>query len=154
LNELPLLDTSNATNFSYAFYGCSSLNELPLLDTSNVTNFSYAWNSCSNLTEIPLLDTSSAINIEGAWAKTNIKDIPTFNFKEVTNGKFAFNASPVSNDSYNKFLKNLADIFDDLQGTSSTRIKFGANTASASGDGKIARNTLLQKWDILDNTTL
>ena len=46
------LDTSNVTNMSGMFNGCSSLESLDLsnFDTSNVTNMSYMFHGCNNLT--------------------------------------------------------------------------------------------------------
>ena len=52
VQELPfLLDTSQATNMSYMFYGCSSLTTVPDLDTSRATNMANMFYGCSSLTD-------------------------------------------------------------------------------------------------------
>lgn len=45
------LDTSNVTNMSYLFSGCTNLTTIPLLDTSKVTNMQYMFDDCINLTD-------------------------------------------------------------------------------------------------------
>ena len=61
LKSIGVLDTSNVTNMSYAFYYCESLEHLPVgLDTSKVTNFNYCFAGCEKLTheEVEKLDFS------------------------------------------------------------------------------------------------
>ena len=50
------LDTSNVTDMSRMFWGCSSLTSINLtgLDTSNVTDMGWMFNMCSNLTSLDL----------------------------------------------------------------------------------------------------
>jgi hypothetical protein len=67
LTSFPLLDTSSGTSFNAAWRDCSSLTSFPLLDTSSVTNFNYSWYSCSSLTTFPLIDTSSGTNFSNVW---------------------------------------------------------------------------------------
>jgi len=68
LTSFPLIDTSSGTNFSAAWLGCSSLTSFPLLDTISGTNFSFAWRFCSSLTSFPLIDTSSGTNFDRTWS--------------------------------------------------------------------------------------
>ena len=63
INGITEWDTSNVTDMSRMFFGCTSLKSLDLsnLDTSNVTNMSWMFYSCDNLTELNLsnFDTSN-----------------------------------------------------------------------------------------------
>ena len=63
LKFVPMVDTSNVTNMSYMFNGCSSLTTIPQLDTSSVTNMNSMFNGCSSLTAIPQLDTSNVTSM-------------------------------------------------------------------------------------------
>ena len=65
------LDTSNVTDMSRMFYGCSSLTSINLtgLDTSNVINMRAMFDGCSSLTSINLtgLDTSNVTDMSGMF---------------------------------------------------------------------------------------
>ena len=81
----PLLDTSNVTNMSSMFYGCSSLTTIPLLDTSNVTNMAYMFYGCSNLTSIPLLDTKKVNTMNNMFYNCeSLTTIPLLDASNVT----------------------------------------------------------------------
>ena len=54
-----LFDTSNVTDMSSMFYGCSKLQAIPQFITSNVTDMSTMFYECTNLETIPQLDTSN-----------------------------------------------------------------------------------------------
>ena len=56
MQTIPLLDTSNATDITYLFYGCTSLQSIPTLITSNVKKMNNMFTGCSSLQSIPLLD--------------------------------------------------------------------------------------------------
>lgn len=83
-----LLDTSEVTDMSYMFNGCTSLTTIPLLDTSNVTTMSYMFNGCTNLTTIPLLNTSNVTNMywtfKGCKGLTTIPVLDTSNVTNMT----------------------------------------------------------------------
>ena len=64
--EFPLIDTSNGTNFTLAWYQCG-ITSFPLIDTSSAETLNQAW-SASLLTSFPLIDTSSVTNFQYAWA--------------------------------------------------------------------------------------
>ena len=51
LKEINIVKLGAITNFSYAWYGCSSLQSLNV-DTSSGTNFSNAWYGCSSLQSV------------------------------------------------------------------------------------------------------
>ena len=83
---VPLLDTSNVTNMSSMFQGCTNLASIPLLDTSNVTNMSGMFQSCTNLTTIPQLNTSKVTNMNNMLRGcTSLTTIPLLNTSSVTN---------------------------------------------------------------------
>ena len=60
-------DTSNVTDMSSMFTGCSNLTTVPQLNTSNVTNMSYMFNNCSNLTTVPQLNTSNVTSMSSMF---------------------------------------------------------------------------------------
>ena len=68
-NLLSLLNTSNITDMSYMFHGCSLLKELPDIskwNTSKVSNMSYIFSGCKSLISIP--DISK-------WNTSNVNDM-------------------------------------------------------------------------------
>ena len=83
LKFVPMVDTSNVTDMSYMFNGCSALTTIPQLDTSNVTNMSSMFNGCYTLTAIPQLDTSSVTSMSsmfiGCSVLTTIPQLDTSN---------------------------------------------------------------------------
>ena len=87
LTEFPDgLDFSQKTNFSYCWYGWSSLTEFPVLDLSGGTDFSYAWYNCSNLTSFPRLDLSNGSVFDMTWTFcSSLKEFPLINTSKGTN---------------------------------------------------------------------
>ena len=91
------LDTSNVTDMSGMFDGCSSLTSINLtgLDTSNVTDMIGMFYLCSSLTSINLtgLDTSNVINMQDMFMDctllTNV-DITGLNTSKVTSMRRMF----------------------------------------------------------------
>ena len=65
-------DTSQATNMTFMFYGCSGLTTLDVsvFDTSQVTDMSYMFYGCSELTtlDVSRFDTSQATNISSMFS--------------------------------------------------------------------------------------
>ncbi len=60
LQKVPMMNTSNSTNFSAMFMYCRNLRFIPPLDTSSGTDFYRMFYFCTSLEEIPkTLDTSS-----------------------------------------------------------------------------------------------
>ena len=92
IENIPLIDTSNGTSFTYMFYQCSSLTEIPLIDTSNGTNFSYMFYGCSKLTTIPQLDVSSGTSFSSMFAYcTSLTTIPQLDVSSGTSFSSMFN---------------------------------------------------------------
>ena len=91
IKTIPLLNTSNVTDMSYMFYGCTNLTTIPLLDTSNVTDMTHIFMNCSNLISIPLLNTSKITSLfEMFYGCTNLTTIPLLDTSNVTNAFEAF----------------------------------------------------------------
>ena len=81
---MPLVDTSNVTNFNNTFSSCEYLVEVPLLDTSNTTNMGYIFNGCTNLKSIPLFDTSNVTTMQSAfYGCKSLIEIPILNTSKV-----------------------------------------------------------------------
>ena len=85
------LNTSNVTDMSYMFNGCSSLTSLDVsnFDTSNVTNMSSMFGDCSKLTNLDLsnFDTSKVKNMLGMFYRCSSLtslDLRNFDFSKVT----------------------------------------------------------------------
>ena len=86
------LNTSNFTDMSHMFEGCSGLTSLDVsnFDTSNVTNFVQMFYKCSGLTSLDVsnFDTSSATNLAtmfgNCYSLTSL-DLSNFNTSNVTN---------------------------------------------------------------------
>lgn len=92
LDGTPLLDTSQVTDISSMFDGCTNLITIPLLDTSQVTNMRAMFYVCTSLVTIPLLDTSKVTNMERMFNDcTNLTTIPLLNTSKVTSMFFMFN---------------------------------------------------------------
>ena len=91
LTEVPQLDTSNGTNFSFMFDSCTLLTDVPQLDTSNGTNFSYMFDGCSSLTEVPQLDTSNGTNFSNMFKGCELlTTIPQLDVSNGTNFSYMF----------------------------------------------------------------
>lgn len=64
VTEIPFaLDTSNVTDMSSMFAGCSSLTSVPQMDTSKVTNMYNMFYNCSALRSVPDMDTSNVMDM-------------------------------------------------------------------------------------------
>ena len=87
LTTVPDMDTSQVTNMSGMFYGCSSLTSVPDMDTSQVTNMSPMFYGCSSLTTVPDMDTSQVTNMSsmfyGCSSLTTVPDMHTSNASDV-----------------------------------------------------------------------
>ena len=86
IKGIPFFDTSNITDASYFFYGCSNLTTIPPLDLSRATDASHLFNNCSSLTTIPPLDLSRATDASHLFAGcNNLTTIPPLIFSSATN---------------------------------------------------------------------
>ena len=92
INNLNMLDTSNATDMSSMFEGCNSLVSLDLsgFNTQNVTKMSNMFSGCRFLESVNLssFDTSKVTDMNGMFGMcfnlTNL-DVSNFDTKNVTN---------------------------------------------------------------------
>ena len=81
----PKVDTSNVTDMTMMFDGCSNLQFVPQLNTSNVINMAYMFDDCSNLQFVPQLNTSNVINMFMLFNNcSSLKSIPLLNTSNVT----------------------------------------------------------------------
>ena len=91
------LDTSNATDMSVMFYGCSSLTSLDVsgFNTDNVTDMREMFSGCSGLTSLDVshFNTVNVTNMMGLFSDckglTSL-DVSSFNTANVTNMSFMF----------------------------------------------------------------
>lgn len=84
-----------AVNIQYMLSGCSSLITIPLLDTSQVTNFDSFLSGCASLTIMPDLSYANASNCMSLFnGCTSLKDLPKLNFPVCTNFSSTFLSCP------------------------------------------------------------
>ena len=80
-----MFDTSQVTDISYKFFGCTSLASIPALDTSKVTNMNGLFSGCSSLAFIPTLDTSQVTSTVNMFYNCRrLTTIPTLDTSKVT----------------------------------------------------------------------
>ena len=97
IENINLLDTSNVTNMSRMFFGCSGLTSLDVskFDTSQVTNMSSMFSGCSSLTNLDVsnFDTSEVTNMSsmfsGCRSLTGL-DVSKFDTSKVTDMGYMF----------------------------------------------------------------
>ena len=86
-NLLEVIDgnTSDVTDMTSMFYGCTSLTAVPLFDTSNVTEMSYMFRNCTSLTTVPLFNTSKVTGMSDMFNNcTSLTSVPLFDTSNVT----------------------------------------------------------------------
>ena len=92
LKELPLLNTSSATNMRNMFSRCTLLETVAHFDTSNVTNFAGMFSDCSILKTIPAFRTSNALNMDAMFNNCfKLVQIPEINTSNVGSFNSTFN---------------------------------------------------------------
>jgi len=92
LKELPLLNTSSATNMRNMFNSCTSLETVAHFDTSNVTNFAGMFSDCWILKTIPAFSTSNALNMDSMFNNCfKLVQIPEINTSNVKSFNSTFN---------------------------------------------------------------
>lgn len=85
LEEVPTIDTSNCTNFSYMFSGCASLRVPPTLNTSNALDVAYMFSDCRTIVEVKGLDTSKVNSIAGLFNNcTALRRVPPIDTSRAT----------------------------------------------------------------------
>ena len=87
VEELPFeIDSSQVTNMSYMFYGCSSLTTVPDMETSQVTIMMSMFDGCSSLTTAPAMDTSQVTNMRYMFYDcSSLTTVPDMDTSQVTN---------------------------------------------------------------------
>ena len=139
--DLSSFDTSNVTNMSSMFYGCSSLTSLDLsnFNTSSVTNMQSMFSQCSSLTSLDLssFNTSSVTNMDsmfsGCSSLTSL-DLSSFNTSSVTDMQSMFSqcslltSLDVSGFNTSK-VTNMSDMFRDCSSLTSLDLS-GFNTSN------------------------
>ena len=99
-NLLSLLNTSNITDMSYMFHGCSLLKELPDIskwNTSKVSNMSYIFSGCKSLISIPDISKWKTSNVtymngifSGCKSLESLPDISKWDTSNAVNMSYMF----------------------------------------------------------------
>lgn len=85
IKYIPLFDTSNVTNMSYAFSECESVQSAPLFDTSNVTRMDHMFSDCLVLRIVQLFDTSNVTRMDSMFNGCGyLQSVPLFDTSSVT----------------------------------------------------------------------
>ena len=171
--DLTKLDTSQVTDMSFMFDGCSDLTILDLsnFDTSQVTDMHYMFRRCSSLTALDVsnFDTSNVTNMASMFNYCNSLtelDLSNFDTSQVTDMRFMFNycnsltALDVSNfDTSN--VTNMASMFNycnsltelDLSGFDTSQVidmsnMFGGYAYGYSAEEMNLKNIIFgEQWD-------
>lgn len=86
LIEVPLFDTSNATDMNSMFFNCNKLNTIPLLNTSSVTDMLQMFSRCYEITTIPQFDTSKVTNMGNMFLRcSKLTTVPKLDVSKVSN---------------------------------------------------------------------
>ena len=89
---IPFTATSDVTEMTYMFKGCSKLTSVPLFDTSKVTNVYEMFGDCSRLTSVPLFNTSNVTRMTYMFGDcSSLTSVPLFNTSNVTAMNLMFN---------------------------------------------------------------
>lgn len=105
LEEIPVFDTSSATQWDYAFSDCFSLKELPALDSSSATDVQYIFDDCRRITKIPdSYNFSNVTNASNAFRVCQLTEFPTgvLALGKATNLSYTF--------GYNYILQNAPEV--------------------------------------------
>ena len=91
LQEVPLLDLTNASNMGSMFVRCRSLTKVALLNTANVTSMIGMFDSCSSLRTVPLFNTQSVTSMLQMFRDcVALQTVPLFNTQNVTSTNAMF----------------------------------------------------------------
>ena len=88
--EIPLIDTSNGTNFTSMFYKNLKITTIQQLDLSNGVNFFQMFCYCNKLTNIPKFNTSKGINFYSMYFGCAVTDLPELSTENGTNFSYMF----------------------------------------------------------------
>lgn len=96
-------DSTNVTNMSKLFLGCSSLQEVCLFDTSLVTDTSYMFGLCESLRSIATYNTANVTNMSYMFCSAGhpstsqgLMVIPELNTTKVTDMSYMFSGTRAS----------------------------------------------------------
>ena len=85
LTTVNVFDVHNVTNTRRMFMNCSSLTSVPLLNGSNVTDMYRMFYGCTSLTTIPLIYTNSVTTMQDMFnGCTSLTSVPLLNTSKVT----------------------------------------------------------------------
>ena len=86
VEEIPFeIDSSQVTNISNMFRGCSSLIAVPAMDTSNVTDMSDMLRGCSSLIAVPDMHTGQVTNMSNMFRDcSSLTTVPDMDTSQVT----------------------------------------------------------------------
>ena len=107
ITELPIIDTSNMTNFTNFFAYFYNLKEIPLVDTSEATSLQGFCMSCESIKSIPQFNTINVLGLNNSFSGCiNLENVPILNTNKVTNFANTFyNCPKLSNESLNNILQ-------------------------------------------------
>ena len=84
-------DTSEVSNFNYAFNDLYLLGEFPFLNTSNGKNFRFTWGDCRKLKVFPPLDLGNGEDFYGAWRNVFLlEEFPEVDLSQGGNFNYAW----------------------------------------------------------------
>ncbi len=147
---MPLVDTSQCTNFKNMFYKCSKLLSIPQLDTSKGTDFTSFLFVCENLISIDSLDMSSATtiyNLFGNSGSPNLKYLGGFknlgksystakSSNSTDYGLYLSFAKKLTHDSLMNIINGLYDIAD--KGCNTQQLNIGSTNMAKLTEDEIA----------------
>ena len=149
--DISFWNTINVTNMTNMFAFATSFNSPIFNNTINVTNMNSMFSGATDFNQdISSWNTSNVLSMVSMFLNaTNFnRDISSWNINKVISMVSMFNNSGLSNTNYNKILIGWS--------SQSPRIgvPLGANNNTATGDGLIARNILINTygWVITDAT--
>ena len=97
LTMISAMNFSSVTNMRSIFNSCELLTSIPQLDTSNVTDFYSCFYGCSSLVSIPQLNTSKATNVSSMFSGcSSLRSIPLLDFGKVTSISSLFGYSNIT----------------------------------------------------------
>lgn len=93
LTFMPIVDTSNVTDFRYAFASCKFLVQLPELNLASVTKGNYAFNGCSLLKTINITNTSNIDDFSSFFSGcSQLVNLPLIDMSSATKFGNMFNS--------------------------------------------------------------
>ena len=86
LMAVPAMNTNSARDMRGMFDGCLSLESVPTMNTSSVWHMGSMFKSCSSLTSVPSMNTSAATNMTNMFEGCSaLPKVPDMDISKVTN---------------------------------------------------------------------